>query len=136
MNKSDLKRFESQRNMIGGGFSDLPDEYFELLKARLLRETDKHRKPRIALLARFRYLAAAFVLLLIAGGLFWMLNSELPQNLQVTSLLKPDDSIKNRVEADSGVRHFGDPVIDSLSLKKIPNEYLILYLIESEEFEF
>lgn len=127
------------------GFSDIPAGYFEQTKAALLKQVDEnlHASPTRKNL-RIKWKSAAVFLILtgLASLIFYWITPQ--QQTAYTEFTQSDnlqsvDTLKQQfvVSIDSLGRALSLPSeSDSLLIDQLTDEDIIMYLIESEEFEF
>lgn len=131
-----LTRLKAEQKRSGKDFSDIPENYFEKFKTEMLNRVEK--KSRIKKLYIRSFIGIAATLLILFGLFFvwryWENSNEVKHYYNGYAIAK--DSMFEKPTPDTIPYYDYNTIADTLLLDDIPKEYLLQYLLESEEFEF
>jgi hypothetical protein len=143
MKENIKKHIESLKGKEATAFTDIPDGYFGAFKSKIINKATQGTATEKQTFHNYKWvLAAAAILLVLAVGSVVVLQNRNPQiipnekiafNGQTTS-----DSLRKFPTNPDSLPKKTLPLqqVDSILQLEISAEEIILYLIESEEFEF
>lgn len=136
MNDDFLKHLKANQKHTVKGFSDIPDGYFENLKSTMQKRVETQNQGYIQWSRRFYGAAASLVFLLGLYFVWHFASTTNNQQKQLGANIFTTDTVSKEMIEDTLMNIKQDQTKDTLGLDEIPYEYLMLYLIENEEFEF
>ncbi len=136
MNDDFLKRLKTEKTHAIKDFIDIPDGYFETLKSNMLKRVEAQNRSNLQWRMRFFGAAASLVFLLGLYFVWHLANNTNNQKHQLEAYIITTDTLPQEIMRDTVIDFEHGLNADTLLLDEIPYEYLLLYLLEAEEFEF
>ncbi len=137
------KHIESLKGKKAAAFTDIPDGYFNALKKETIHKVTQGISPeRKAFPKHNRILVAALILLVLTVG-----SVVIIQNRKAQTISSEKMAFNGEIISDTSRTLLFDPEsvtkrslplqqVDSILQFELSTEEIILYLLESEEFDF
>ncbi len=136
MNDDFLKSLKAGQKHLKKDFSNVPEDYFEKLKTTMLKQVDEQNRIKMQWRRRLYSVAAASVLFVGLYFVWQYADTSKNQQFQHGEYAFTGDTMHKKSVYDTTNAFDQSIAADTLWLDEIPNEYLLLYLLEAEEFEF